>query len=143
MDAANHLAQALDVAPASAAGELFSVNTCNYTGLTARGPWRLRSAEMRPKGWCRGIAGSLWRTRSRNNSLAAPTLLHTPPCLTPHFSSVSSFPPVSGWRQAGPPGAFKSLLGVRGREAGPSIPNRCQSPEASARNHSFSGCQPA
>lgn len=55
---AKRLPQALDVVPASAPGELLSVNACNYTGLTARGPWRpLWSVEMRPKGWGRGMAG--------------------------------------------------------------------------------------
>lgn len=36
-DDAQCLPQALDVVPASAPGELFSVIACNYTGPTARG----------------------------------------------------------------------------------------------------------
>lgn len=96
---------------------------------------------MRLKGmwegmWGEGFAGVC-------DQLVPGTTPPSPPLPDSPFSAVSSFPPVSGWRQAGPPGAFKSLLGVRGREAGPSIPDRRRSPEASARNHSFSGCQPA
>lgn len=49
--------RALDVIPASAPGELFRVNACNYTGLTARGPSGLRSIAMRLQGRWEGDGG--------------------------------------------------------------------------------------
>lgn len=65
-----------------------------------------------------GDCGTLWQTSSRNPP---------PPTCPPVwlcFQLCQQFPPASGWRQGGQPGAFKSLLGFRGREAGPPIRDR-------------------
>lgn len=136
----------LDVISASAPGELFRVNGCNYTGTTVRAIG-LRCVEMRA-----GITGVcdelIPGTAARPCS--SPPLL--PPCLPPSlpFSSVSNFSPVSGWRQAGPLRAFKSLLEVLGRQGLHPCrrrrrrPHRQLSmPQSPLSDHGFSSCRTA
>lgn len=86
---------------------------------------------MRLKGCGKGIVGVYDELVPGTTRSSPSPHTHSPPNPSlpdSPFSSVSSFPPASGWRQAGPPGAFKSLLGVCGGEAGPSIPDRHPKP---------------
>lgn len=129
----------LDVISAVAPGELFSTDGCNYTAATVRAFRVVVCLDLH------GDHRTTWWTQKAFLESAARSG-SPPPSLPPAaFSSVSSFSPVSGWRQAGPLRAFKRLLKVLVRHGPyPSAATHTVHPvhpQSPLSNHSFSACQ--